>query len=235
MEFNPSKCQLLQITSSSSKKPIPTSYSLHGQTLETADHAKYLGVVIGSTLKWIFHISRITCNANRSLGFVRRNIKCKNPKIREAAYKSLVRPQLEFASSAWDPHCQGHIKQIEQVQRRAARWTLNDYRPQASVSTMLSTLGWRPLQQRWALTRMTLFYKIVNGFVIIPLSSNIVRPMRQSSRGHPLRYMQVQATRDSYKYSFFPSQSYSGMRYHHALYSHRLLMPLGDRSRSGHI
>jgi len=152
MEFNPSKCQLLQITSSSSKKPIPTSYSLHGQTLETADHAKYLGVVIGSTLKWIFHISRITCNANRSLGFVRRNIKCKNPKIREAAYKSLVRPQLEFVTSAWDPHCQGHIKQIEQVQRRAARWTLNDYRPQASVSTMLSTLGWRPLQQRRAVS-----------------------------------------------------------------------------------
>ena len=32
-----------------------------------------------------------------SLGFIKRNIKTKSPQIREMAYQSLSRPQLEYA------------------------------------------------------------------------------------------------------------------------------------------
>ena len=31
------------------------------------------------------------------------NLKTKSPQIREMAYQSLVRPQLEYASAVWDP------------------------------------------------------------------------------------------------------------------------------------
>ena len=44
--------------------------------------------------------------------------------IREMAYQSLVRPQLEYSASVWDLHVKEQIKKIEMVQRRAARWTL---------------------------------------------------------------------------------------------------------------
>ena len=33
----------------------------------------------------------------------------------------IVRPQLEYAAAVWDPHTKGKTKQVEKVQRRAAR------------------------------------------------------------------------------------------------------------------
>ena len=50
---------------------------------------------------------------------------------------SLVRPQLEFASVVWDPHMKAQISQIEQVQRRAARWTAGNFDRQSSVTEMV--------------------------------------------------------------------------------------------------
>ena len=43
MEFNPSKCQVVQVTSS--KNLINTAYTLHGQILEVVTCAKYLGLI----------------------------------------------------------------------------------------------------------------------------------------------------------------------------------------------
>ena len=81
MEFNPSKCQVVRVTTSKSEI-INTVYTLHGQDLEVVTRAKYLGVDISSVLSWKSHID------------IRRNIKTKikNQKVRETAYSTLVRP-----------------------------------------------------------------------------------------------------------------------------------------------
>ena len=97
MEFNPGKCQVLHI--SNSNDPLQSQYTLHGQVLESTDSAKYLGINISKTLKWNYHINEITNKANRTLGFVKRNVKTRNEAVKELAYKTLVRPQVEYASS----------------------------------------------------------------------------------------------------------------------------------------
>lgn len=204
MEFNPGKCQVVQVTGSKSKKPINTSYTLHGQVLETVTCAKYLGVDISSNLSWNPHIDRIVGSANRTLGFIRRNIKTKMPKVRERAYNTLVRPQLEYASAVWDPHTKERISQIEQVQRRAARWTVNNFDRELSVTQTLEELGWRTLDQRRADARLCLFYKIVYGLVAVPIPAYIQPSSRESRYTHPLTFRQVLTSKDYYKYSFFP-------------------------------
>ena len=137
MEFNPSKCQVLHITCS--RQPLQSQYTLHGQFLESVDSAKYLGVNITQDLNWNHHINEITGKANRTLGFVKRNVKTKNEAVKELAYKTLVRPQVEYASSVWNPHTKQNISKIEMVQRRAARWVKNNYSPMKVSQTCLTT------------------------------------------------------------------------------------------------
>ena len=162
-----------------------------------------LGVDISSSLSWNPHVDRITGNANRTLGFVRRNIKTKMSKVRETAYNTLVRPQLEYASAVWYPHTKVRTSQLEQVQRRAARWTASNYDWQASATQIVQDLGWHTMEQRRADARVCLFYKVIHGLVTVPLPDYIQYSSRISRYCHSMTFRQVSTSRDFYKYSFF--------------------------------
>ena len=203
MEFNPSKCQILHITRS--RQPLQSQYTLHGQFLESVDSAKYLGVNITQDLNWNHHINEITGKANRTLGFVKRNVKTKNEAVKELAYKTLVRPQVEYASSVWNPHTKQNISKIEMVQRRAARWVKNNYSPYESVSNMLDNLGWRSLENRRIDSRLVMFYKIIYCHVAIQIPTYFEKPHRYTRHMHPLSYRQIHTSAAYYQQSFYPA------------------------------
>ena len=161
-------------------------YRLHGEILKTVSCAKYLVVNITSNLSWGSHMDRITNSANKTLGFIKRNVGTKMSGVREASYRTLVRPQLEYAVAIWDPHNKVKTEQIEKVQRRAAHWTTCNFDRMASFSAMLETLGWRTLEQRRADSLLCLFYKIVNNMVAVPLPDYIKPNPCTSHRGHSM-------------------------------------------------
>ena len=93
MQFNPSKCFVMRITRK--REPVIFYYKLIGHTLESALHYPYLGVELSSTLDWSHHIDNKVNKANKTLGFLRRNLGNCPESIKELAYKALVRPHLE--------------------------------------------------------------------------------------------------------------------------------------------
>ena len=202
MEFHPGKCTVLRITHK--RKPIIRQYYLHNLQLETTTESKYLGVTVTSDLKWNRHIDNVTAKANRTLGFVRRNLQISSPAIKERAYMGLVRPQVEYASTVWNPYNTNLVHKVEMVQRRAARWTLNRHHNTSSVTAMLDQLQWRSLRDRRTDASLCMFYKMVTGLVTIgPLqvTQQISRPSR---RTHALTYLAMMTTKDVYRYSFYP-------------------------------
>ena len=69
--------------------------------------------------------------------------------MREAAYKGLVRPILEYGSSVWDPHYEGLIDDLEKVQKRTARFVTRNYTyEKGSMTGILKKLKWESLQKR---------------------------------------------------------------------------------------
>jgi len=97
MEFHPDKCEILSITRK--KHPITYPYQLNGQHLKHCDYAKYLGINISKDMHWTRHIDTITAKANSKLGFVKRKININNTVVKAQAYKSLVRPVLEYSQA----------------------------------------------------------------------------------------------------------------------------------------
>ena len=192
MHFNPSKCQVMHI--SKAHNPIQTQYVLHGQVLEALDHAKYFGLEISHDLKWNHHVQNVTTKANRTLGYIRRNIHTKHKGIRQTAYQTLVRPQLEYASPVWRPHTDTNVSLIETVQHRAAPWVTHDFSSYSSVTQRINTLGWRSLEQRRADAQLLMFYKIVHGLVEIPLPTYIQRQIRMTRTTHSYHFIQIQTT-----------------------------------------
>lgn len=71
----------------------------------------------------------------------------KSPRVREMAYQTLVRPLAGVRFSNMGPLTQQTVHKIEMVQRRAARWTINDYNRTNSVTSLLHQLDWQTLKE----------------------------------------------------------------------------------------
>ena len=158
MRFKPVKFNMMQLTKKHNK--IDASYTLKGTVLENVESIKYLGITITSDLKWNSHIRNVCSKANTTLGFLRRNLSSCPQDVKEAAYKTLVRPILEYGSTVWDPQCNGLNDELESVQKRAARFVTRNYSYETgSMTGILEELKWETLQKRRKDKRLILMYK----------------------------------------------------------------------------
>ena len=90
------------------------------------------------------------------------------------------------------------------VQRIAARFACNNYRREASVTTMRDELGWRSLKQRRADQRLIMLYKIVNNLVEVDLSKEHT-PLTRHSRNSQTKSFTIPYEKKPYlQYSFLP-------------------------------
>ena len=87
--------------------------TMEGTVIENVESIKCLGVTIANDLRWNTHVSSICTKANRTLGFLRRNLYACPQEVKEAAYKGLVRPVLEYTGSVWDPSGVGLQNELE--------------------------------------------------------------------------------------------------------------------------
>ena len=144
MHFQPSKCHVFRI----SKK---CALRIHFRKFSTrfCSIKQITGVTIASGLNWSKHVSNICTKTYRTLGLLKRNLSQCSPEVRLQAYKGLVRPVLEYVSTAWDPHQQYLKDQIENVQKRSARCISSNYNyDPGSMTTILKQLNLPSLSER---------------------------------------------------------------------------------------
>lgn len=98
------------------------TYVLCNTNLEKVQIIKDLGITLDSKLTLDVHIENITARGFKMFNFViRSSIYFKNEITYLLLYKSLVRSQLEYAVSVWNPLYKCYIKNIERVQKKFLR------------------------------------------------------------------------------------------------------------------
>ena len=177
-EISPVKCNMMQLTRKRIKK-IHASYTLEGTDLENVESIKYLGVTITSDLRWNTHISNVCTKANRTFGFLRSNLYSCPQEVKEAAYKGLVHPVLDYGSSVWDPPGVVLQEELESVQKRAARFVTGNYSYETgSMTRILGQLKWESLKKRRKDNRLILLCKGLKGKAIVPTDDLIPKTRR---------------------------------------------------------
>ena len=178
---------------------------LHGQTLAVKEAIKYLAVTLTSNLFWNKHVENVAAKGNRTLGFVKRNLReCTKP-VKAASYTTLVRPVLEYDSTIWDLTTDYNIKILDQVQKRAARFVTNDYttRTPGCVTRMQGDLGPSgTLQKRRFDSRLSMLYRIDHQLVDVKKETYLQSGDSRTRGSH--KFYQERITSEVYRNSFFP-------------------------------
>ena len=174
-----------------------------GTELEEVKHIQYLGIQLQQDLRWNQHTEYVTTKSSRVLNFIKRNFSHCTTSVKEKLYSTLVRPHLEYAAAAWDPHTRKNIDSIERVQKRAARFVSNTYGRDTSITAILQDLKWTPLFERRKCHRLTSLFKILNGHLDIKHGQFLEPKPTRSRRGHSQQFQQKHTKSEAFANSFF--------------------------------
>ena len=177
MEFNKDKCKILTVTNK--KNITKPQYKIDKSKLKNVEQEKYLGVIIDKRLSWLPHAKTISCHASLKQQFLQRNLRTCNRDIKLRCYKTYVRPIIEYASLVWDTNNKNLIQKVESVQRKAARFILNDYNKDSSVSKMEKKLNLNSTELRCKVKKLKLMHSITSQKTFL---SNAIKPTYERDR-----------------------------------------------------
>ena len=120
---------------------------------------------------------------------LRRNLWIWAAKLKEVAYKAMVRPILEYTCSVQDPYIhiysntKKRIDMLENEQCRAARFVLHNYHSKFSITAIIDCLGWPSPHHCRKLAKLSKLYKMLHDDVrvdkskLIPTAAHKERPL----------------------------------------------------------
>ena len=204
MKLNLEKCEHMQV--SSKRNSVVNQYNIDDKTLSKVSSYKYLGLHIADDLNWNTHINSIINKANKVLYVTKLAFSQTTTLAKEAAYKAVIRPLLEYASSVWDPYQTGQINSVEMVQRREESFCLNKYQKTDSVSSMITKLNWNSLSARRRASRLSVFCKAYKGDECLQdISSKLLKaPCEKLRHAQPFRVQYLNCHKNIGHYSFIP-------------------------------
>ena len=141
-----------------------------------------LGVTIDKKLCFNEHIANITRKAHQRANLIHRCFTSKNIDLLVKAFKTYVRPMLEYNSPVWSPSLKKDIILVESVQRRFTKRL-----PGLSIMTYhsrLKLLNLESLELRRLRSDLSLVYKILFGIVCIDSDALFTVRNQPHLRGH---------------------------------------------------
>ena len=190
MKINPVKCKAVHFTRARVKDPL--DYTLGNKTIPESNCCKYLGIIIRSDLSSVDHVNYTAKKAWKALHFIMRILKKGDSSTESLAYKTLVRPILEYGASCWDPYREGQIHALDRVQNKAAKFAYHT-----------NETNWETLTQRRKRARLCALRKAYSGEQAWKaIGDRLKRPYYLSRAGHNWKNRYRRQRTDIGKYSF---------------------------------
>ena len=123
--------------------------------------------------------------------------------VKEAAFKGLVSPVLDYGSSVWDPTVLVLQEELESVQKRAARFVTGNYNYETgSMTGIPGQLKLESFKKRRKDNRLVLLYKGLKGKASVP-TDGLIPKTRRCRNQHSMAFQTPIANTGVYKDRFF--------------------------------
>jgi hypothetical protein len=202
LKLNISKCKVLRLSNREQQSSFTYSLTEAGVVteLEEVKTIRDLGVLVDSKLTFKNHILEKVSKAYSMIGIIKRNFKHVDKDTFLSLYKCMVRSQLEYANSVWNPHAAYLMEDLERVQKRATKMI-----PECKGKTYierLKLLRLPSLVYRRHRGDMIEVYKILHGVYDEDTSLLLENSRSLNTRGHSLKLETIRSRYDVRKYSF---------------------------------
>ncbi len=119
--IQPAKCQAFHLGHGN---PCH-QYTVSCQAIPSADFVRDLGVLFDKELKFSRHCSALASKASSVANMILRVFTSRDSKLLMRAFKTYVRPILEYASEVSNPYLVRDVETLERVQRDYTRRAQN--------------------------------------------------------------------------------------------------------------
>ena len=111
----------------------------------------------------------------------------------------MVRSQLEYCTVVWSPYTARNVDKLERIQRRATKFIR---KTDVEYDTRIERLNLLSLKDRRFLLDVLFFYKALNGYINLDVSSYIQEGYSLRGRDELILKKNYPRT-DTFKFSFF--------------------------------
>ena len=175
-------------------------FSIGNTVLTSPLTIKDLGIIVDPQLKFSNHILEMVKKANQRAALIHRSFLSKNTNNLILAYKTYVRPLLEYASPIWNPSQINLINTIEAVQKKFTKRLPG--LSGLSYHEKLTILLLQSLEHRRLQFDLVACFNIVHNHICLDSSDFFIFSPNNRSRGHPFRLI-VPLVKSNIKKHFF--------------------------------
>ena len=157
------KCKLL-VLGNSDQPSVPLNFE--GTNIPKTGCIKDLGIWISEDLKWKTHVGKISQSAYFRANHLLKAFCSSNVWTLMKAYKTYIRPMLEYGTEIWSPYLIADKNKIERVQRYFTRQVCRRCQiPYFSYKDRLSKLDIHSLEYRRVESDLIFLYKIIHNLL----------------------------------------------------------------------
>ena len=161
LPINSSKCSVLHLGSKFVQSNA--DYFIKNQTIVSLSEVRDLGILLDDGLRFNRHISQIITKAYQRIAVIFRGFYTRNVTFLIRAYKTYIRPILEYCTQIWNPYLIGEITAIEKVQKYFTK-RLSGMKS-LNYNDRLQRLNLESLELRRLKADLVMYFKIDHGAV----------------------------------------------------------------------
>ena len=130
------------------------------RSIEQVKETVLLGLHMDQSLTWDLHINHVVAKQSRNIALVRRHAWAMSYEVCKVVLCALVLSVAQYCLPVLANMSESNTRKLQVVQNRACRLLLK-CPPETPVKQMHSNLGWPMVRERFAISTLTMFFRIL--------------------------------------------------------------------------